>query len=340
MPHYTCLYCKVTMADPICPSCNAFLTDDVPLAESAMKPLRVALPSLLDWCTAFGHWGDVFMCCGVMQAYMRQTGQEKVNVLYVGPDIEIVDWLEMQPFVDQVIGVRITDEEGKYSKFWQATLQPDTVPEIWLGVLHEVFRGLPKPEQFTQTHVNHVWFETRVGLPAQMWTGAVLPKSAREKAGELLHKLKCSEKFWHIHPNSTASEKHGNHWPHWSAAIEWLVEKTPHVYVLTGLNEIPYLPKSPRLVNLIGETKTNLEVLGVSDFAQGIISTPNNVAHWSVIAGQKCLCVGNKATQFLSSYYRRFLQRGERLTYLNVDTPFSVFQGAACAFLEPEPTVI
>jgi hypothetical protein len=124
MPHFTCQYCYITMADPICPSCNRFLTDDVAVAESAMKPPRVTLPKHIEWCSAFGHWGDVFMCCGVMKAYMRQTGQDKVNVLYVGPDIDIVDWLEMQPFVGEVLGVKMTDEQGKYSKFWQATLHP------------------------------------------------------------------------------------------------------------------------------------------------------------------------------------------------------------------------
>lgn len=338
MPTYTCNQpkCRWTTREPICPSCNRFLTEDVAVAEAAMKPPSVELPDTLDWCSAFGHWGDVFMCCGLIKSYMKQTGQEKVNVLYVGPDIEIVDWLEAQPFADQVIGVKVTDEEGKYSKFWQATLTPGGVPEMWLGVLHEVFRGLPKAEQFVQTHVNHYWFETKFGLPAQLWHGGVLLEKAMASAGELMQSIipVRPPTLFHLHPNSTMSELRHNHWPHWSAAIEWLIEKTPHTFVMTGLNEIPFLPKSPRLINLVGKTKSNMEVLAISGFCDGVISTPNNIAHWSVIQKQKCLCLGNKATQFLSSYYRRFLQRGERLTYLNVDAPFSSFQGTACEWLE------
>ena len=335
-PPYSCVQCQFTVPQPICPSCNRFLTEDVAVAEAAMKPLGVDLPTKIEWCTAFGHWGDVFMCCGVMLGYMKRTGQKKVNVLYVGPDIDIVAWLEAQPFVGRVLGMKMTDDEGKYSKFWQATLTPGTVPEMWLGVLYESYRGLPKPEQFVQTHVNHFWFETRLGLPAQVWNDGTIPEDHRQKAGMLLHDRlnRKPPKLYHLHPNSTASELANNHWPHWLAAIEWLIEKTPHTYVLTGLNHIPFLPQSPRLVNLIGKTKSNMEVLAISGFCDGVISTPNSVAHWSVIAKQKCLCVGNKATQFLSSYYRRFLQRGERLTYLNVDTPFSGFQGAACEWLE------
>lgn len=332
-PPYSCSQCQYTVPEPICPSCNRFLTEDVELAESLMRP-AMAQQKPMEWCTAFGHWGDIFCCVGVMKAKMKQTGQEKVNVLYVGPDMNIVDWLQLQPFVDEVIGIK-SDNGDFYKKFWFATSRPDSEPMLWLGMLWEQIRGLPGPEKFTQTHINSQWFETRTGLPAQLWHGGVLPEKEAMAAGELMRKhLPIKPKtLIHIHPVSTWSEAANNHWPHWLAAIEWLIEKTPHTYVLTGLHPIMFLPQSPRLVNLIGETKSNLEVMTINSFCDGIISTPNNVALWSVIEKQKCLCVGNLATQFLSSYYRRFLQKGENLTYLNVDTTFSGFQAAACEWL-------
>lgn len=333
---YNCNYCHLTLTEAICPRCNRFLTDDVAIAEACMKP--IAPPDKpIEWCTAFGHWGDVFCCAGVMRSLMARSGQEKVNVLYVGPDLAIVDWLELQPFINRVMAVK-SDNGDFYKKFWGATSRPDSEPEVWLGILWEVMRGLPKAEQFTQTHINSRWFETRTGLPAQLWHGGVLPDEDRMRAGMLLQDALPNRPrlLYHLHPVSTWSESSHNHWAHWLAAIEWLVEKTPHTYVLTGIEEIRFLPQSGRLVNLIGKTKTNLEVLAISDCCDGVISTPNNVAIWSVIARQKCLCVGNLATQFLSSYYRRFLERGDRLTYVNVDVPFSGFQGAACEWLEGE----
>jgi len=324
------------MPVPICPSCNRFLTEDVVLAESLMKPIK-APERPMQWCTAFGHWGDIFMCVGVMKAMMAATGQEKINILYVGPDLNIVDWLLLQPFTGEVIGIK-SDNGDFYKKFWYATSRPDSEPMAWLGMLWEQYRGLPSADAFTQTHINSQWFETRTGLPAQLWHDGIIPQKDATAAGQLMQKvLPIKPKtLIHLHPISDWSESVNNHWPHWLAAIEWLIDKTPHTYLLTGLHPIMFLPKSPRLVNLIGKTKSNLEVLTISNFCEGVITTPNNLAHWSVIQRQKCLCVGNLATQFLSSYYRRFLQRGERLTYVNVDCTFSGFQAAACEWLEPE----
>ena len=266
---------------------------------------------------------------------MAHTGQEKVNVLYVGPDIAIVDWLELQPFVGQVIGIKSTEGDF-YKKFWGATTQPNSEPETWLSLLREQMRGLPKANQYTCTHINSSWFETRTGLQAQLWKGGILPQESHLFAQDILRRTIPIRNgaVYHLHPVSTWSESANNHWAHWLASIEWLVEKTPHTYVLTGLENIPFCPKSPKLINLVGQTKSNLDVLAISQECDGVISTPNSVAIWSVIAGQKCLSIGNFATQFLTSYYRRFLERGETMTYLNVDCTFSKFQAAACEFLE------
>lgn len=351
MATYTCNSpkCLFTTRDPFCPQCNQFLTDDLDVCESVMKPPKA--PEKLEWCTAFGHWGDVFMCCGLMKNLMRQTGQEKVNVLYAGPDMDVVSWLKAQAFVDKVCGIEAKDNE--YRDFWGATTQPSNAVKDWAQYLKVPFLTiedalsedgsvgtLPTLGQITQTHVNHNWFQTKFGLPAQMWTGGELPNEAHVTAHMLLREAMPIRRgqVYHLHPVSTWSELAGNHWPHWAAAIEFLIEKTPHTYLLTGLEKLPFLPKSPRLIDLTGETESNLEVLAMSDFCDGVISTPNSIAHWSVVRGHRCLCVGNKATEFLTSYYRRFLQRGEKLTYLNVDTSFSGFQGAACAFFEDGET--
>lgn len=327
---YSCPQCLWTIAEPICPGCNQFLTDDMALVESYMRPPDDPRREI-EWCTAFGHWGDVFVCCGVMQRLMRYTGQSKVNVLYVGPDLGIVDWLRQQSFVAEVIGIKITNAtEGTYSKFWQVTARPNTEPDDWLPFLKGQVEYLPKWYKYVQTHINFAWFKTRDGMQVQLWHGGKLPASAHKWAHDTLCE-RVGERtgpLIHLHPVSTWSEAAKNHWPHWTDAITWLLANTPHTFVLTGQEPIPGLPRSERLVDLIGLTPTNLEVLAVSEACGAVISTPNNVALWSVIQRQKALVVGNKSTQFLTSYYRRFLQSGERLTWLNVDAPFEKFTEA------------
>jgi hypothetical protein len=330
---FTCEACYLQSAQPYCTGCNKFLTDDVKVAESVMNAPKCPTEAL-KWLTAFGHWGDVFCCCGMMKEFLRQTGQERVNVLYVGPDMAIPAWLREQEFVESVIALN-SGKEG-YEKFWGATTNPGGSVKSWLPILWDADSPLPQKDDFTQTHINYAWWETVGGMPAQVWHGGKLPVEAHIAMDELLQEVLPIRggKVYHIHPVSTWSELAGNHWTHWLAAMEWLVEKTPHTYLLTGLEKMEFLPKSPRLINLIGKTATNMEVLALSDFCDGVISTPNSIALWSVIKGQKCLCVGNKATQFISSYYRRFLEKGERLTYCNVDTPLSRFQATACEFLD------
>lgn len=335
MAHYTCDTCHLQSRQPFCSGCNQFLTDYVNIAESVMRPAKCPTETVKH-VTAFGHWGDVFCCCGVIKEYLRQSGQEKANALYVGPDMNIARWLGEQPFIQSVIALKSSNEDDGYKKFWGATTKPGSTVKTWLPYLWENYSPLPGLDDYTETHINYGWWETMGGFPAQVWHGGYLPSSAHLTAQEILRdNLPIrTGKVYHIHPVSTWSELAGNHWAHWLAAIEWLVEKTPHTYLLTGLEQMKFLPKSPRLINLIGKTATNLDVLALSSYCDGVISTPNSVAIWSVVAEQKCLCIGNKATEYMTSYYRRFLEKGENLMYCNVDTTFSGFQAAACAFLE------
>lgn len=332
MPRYNCADCRMVGPRPWCHGCNSFLTEDVAEAESIMKPLRTAGP--IEWATAFGHWGDVFCCVGVMQAHLRATGQDTVKVLYVGPDMSIVEWLEQQPFVSEVFGIK--SEKDDYREFWGMTCKPGSDVDDWRPLLRKTVTAVPPADKITQTHINHSWFETIGGLPAQMWTGGVLPDISRMWAQETLARIVPvrTGPLIHLHPVSTWSAGTSEHWAHWLAAIEWLTERTPHTYVLTGLEKIPHLPKSPNLINLTGHTPSNLEVLAISEACDAVISTPNSIAIWAAVQGQKALVVGNNATASLTSYYRRFIQRGAGVTYLNVDTPFSRFQAAACAFLD------
>jgi hypothetical protein len=328
---YLCPGCKTEKIEPICDECGIFLTDDLRAAEAFMTPMPLQIEPM-EWCTCFGHWGDVFACVGVIREKMRQTGQATVNVLYVGRDLAIVDWLRLQPFVGEVIGLRSHDDHF-YRRFWYVTTRPDVTAEVWLGMLHEVVRGLPEAKAFTQTQVCTRWFGTRDAMPALLWGDARLPDPAQNAAYELMEPIRGAQAIYHLHPLSTWSEGANNHWPHWLAAIEWLIERTPYTYVLTGMHDIMFLPKSPRLVNLIGRTSSNLDVLAISRLFDGVISTPNSVALWSAIDQQKLLCVGNLATGNLTSYYRRFIEKSLEATYTNVDTSLSAFQARVCGWL-------
>jgi len=331
MAQYTCTQCRWTLETPLCPGCNQFMTDDIELVESFMG--GVDLPERpITWTTAFGHWGDAFMCAGVMKAMLKHTGQPLCNVLYVGPDPSIADWFREQEFVCDVIAVKITGVDV-YPRFWQIAARPGTEPADWLAVIQPIEPNLPDPCKVTQTHINMKWFHKQA---VQLWHDAKLPESARRWArnASIENGLDGPGKVIHIHPVSTWSETSQNHWPHWKAAIERLLLTTPHTYVVTGLQPIDRLCENHRLVNMIGKTPGNMEMLALSERCDAVISTPNNVALWSVIQKQKAFCVGNMASKFITSYYTRFLMRGERMKYMGVDTEFDDFLNAVYPWLE------
>jgi flavin-binding protein dodecin len=274
-----------------------------------------------------------------MLRLMQYSKQKKVNVLYVGPDLTIADWLRQQSFVHRVLAIRFTDDHGKYSKFWGAAGRPNADPNVWLEFLFPEWNEpepLPKWYQYTQTQVNFTWFRTREGMKSQLWHDGKLKQDAYAWARNALCERGLKRRILpgepmliHLHPVSTWSESAKNHWPHWIAAMEWMIANTPHTYLLTGQQEIPYLPECDRIVNMIGSTPTNMEVLALSEACDAVISTPNNVAIWSVIQRQRAFVIGNKATQYMTSYYRRFLQSGENLTWLNVTETYDAFTKSA-----------
>lgn len=348
MQHYSCPQCLFTFSTPLCPSCNQFITDDLDAVEGIMEPIEPPREPIR-WCTAFGHWGDIFACCGQILRLLELAGQERCSVLYVGPDLGIVDWLRHQRFVDQAIGVWITNADA-YPRFWQESVRLGSEPWDWLPLLppqpeqlppngaRELppngVRELPPWWQITQTHINTHWFQH---VPAVLWHGGRLPASARAWAQQAFcEALGQGERVIHLHPVSVWSEAPENHWPYWRRAIEWLLAETPHTYLLTGLQPIPGLPAHPRLVDRIAQAPGNMHALALSELCDGVISTPNNIAIWSVIQRQKALVAGNLATQLLSSYYTRFLRRGERMTYLSLETSFDEFTDAATAWLRSE----
>lgn len=366
---YTCRHCMITVESVLCPSCRQFLSNNLDVVEAGMRPLEMPRRGL-DWFTSVGHWGDVFMCVGHIKRLLELAGLERGNVLYVGPDLKIVEWLRAQEFVDEALGVRITNADI-YPEFWIKSVEVGVEVRDWLPILEPLCNDLPAWWQVTQTHINAHWFHC---VPAALWHGGRLPGSAWAWAEGALASRKDAKAprnaqrgevgagargWWnaiggagkrgvgslapgsdplliHLHPVSVWSETAENHWPFWVRAIEWLLEETPHTYVLTGQKAIEGLCPHPRLVDLIGQTPGNMEVLAISELCDAVISTPNNIAHWSVIQRQRALVVGNAASRHLSSYYTRFLRRGDRMTYLGVDSSFAEFMAAARRFLTTE----
>ncbi len=327
MPQYTCKQCFWTVENPKCPGCGQFLTDDIDVVEGLMSPMEWD-GRAPEWFTAFGHWGDAMVCCGHMKRILELAGQERARVLYVGPDLSIVDWLREQSFVEDALGVEVSNATC-YPQFWQASVRQEAQPADWLKFLAPLKEGLPKWYEVTQTHVNHKWFHF---VPAQLWSGGRLPAEAvgwAEARASSLRREHNGTLLIHVHPISTWSEARENHWPCWKSALERLLLTTPHAFVVTGQERLEGMKNNPRLVDMTGRVPSNCHVLALSEACDAVLSTANNIALWGAIQGQESLVVGNKATKFISSYYTRFLMRGPRTKYLSVETDFEEFLTAA-----------
>lgn len=248
------------------------------------------------WATVAGAWGDVFCCCGNIKEILADKELESIGVIYYGRDAKIADWLRMQPWVREVIAIVQPDVDEMTRVFgYLCQCKPHHGRVMWQQMLKENNIEIEGTITYTQLCLA----EKR---SPKYWTGAVLPKASVDWAASITSKIEGP--FLLLNPLSIASNKMKDHWRFWSEAMVWLLENTRVPVVMVGENPIPGFEAYRYLVDASGQSKSMCDVLALAELSSGIISTSNNLAHYSTICEKKSVIVAARTLGTDTFYHR------------------------------------
>ena len=257
--------------------------------------------------TACGVWGDIIVGLGYFKHHIGSG-----EILYLGNNKQVTDYLECQPFIKRVINVPVTNEED-WKKYWIYTVfgyAVDHDPNYHIEVKDPFFRAGYKESQFTITHLHQ-----ELALPEQpiyQWEGNDLPKYAKDWAKEFAKTL--PENFILFQPFSFNSNRPQDHWPHWDQLASMITSYTNQNLVLIGHGWLPGIANrsknilSDKIINLYEKIPSMLHVFALAEYAGGIITTSNSLGHWCQIANIPCVIICNTKSSRPHYIYRRVLE--------------------------------
>lgn len=286
----------------------------------------------IKWGTAFAHWGDTFAALSQAKYILDHQGGEKCSIIHCGNDPNIAEFCEAQPWIDRAINLYPADYHSIYKTACEQNGRPETyIPRLAKAAAEAGITGFPRIEDVTSTHHIYVYGTNYRARPLQK---AELPLSSMFWAEEWWDSQDFQGRAFLLHPSSTWSHSWEGHWPHWRQAVDWLLDYTSDTYILTGQNDV-IERKHPRLINLIGATSSNSDVLALAEMAEGVISTCNNLSLWTVIQGLPGLICGNSAIKNHINYFRRFIDRPPNY-FIPVEASFEDWVAVAKKWL-PNP---
>lgn len=275
--------------------------------------------------TVVGAWGDMLAALGNM-SLLRKQGMDDFTVIYYGYDPKIKDFLEIQYGVKEVKHYLPVSPDSYYL-ICAIACATDCSPLEWLKLVDPnlEFKGTLIP-----THVS-------IGLHRN-------PICVRD--------FTCNLPYEHqgfdiptilFQPYSVQSSPLDFHWPHWMNALDWLLDKfTKMQVVVCGLkigkcvngDEVPFpeLPTHKRLINMVGQTESMMDVFAIADKAEMIVTTNNCLSMWSLLNGMGATVMHKKSKY---PYYLKWID-----CYPNAVLPFEAtledFQDEALAYAYQE----
>jgi len=257
------------------------------------------------WALAIGNWGDVLACFGNALA----ADALPFGVLYAGPYPEITAWLRRQPGVAEVIEIQFPEGrtrtgEGSYQLLCEVACVQYRPAVEWLAWLVQDMGGLDIPlENIITTHIGASHSDHMI---PQYFHRTVLDWTAHQWAESQLRSRRGPRRYL-LHPISTESCPEDNAWPHWGAAINWLLAETPHLYFLTGYGwDGNRFGEHERLVNLVNQSPTMEHVFALAEQCDGVITTSNSLSMWGVVRQIPTLVSCNS---HMNSYFTRWINR-------------------------------
>jgi hypothetical protein len=231
-----------------------------------------------NWAFAIGNWGDTLAAIGTTEAVLRRSGRERIGMLHFGPDPAISRFLAAQPWCTEARWIK-PDSHQHYCQVVALACDPRVPAERWMPELFQ-------PHGIDWRTVAATQLQWRAYDP-EIFTrphGLELAPEARQRAAELRASLgSARDRVYLLHPRSTDSCTWQGHWFYrrLASSLEYLLESTPHTYVLTGRGwSCPI--RHPRLVDLVGRQDSMMDVLALAERCDGMITTSNSLSMWSV----------------------------------------------------------
>jgi hypothetical protein len=269
-----------------------------PQPRPAKPPQDLALPSLPPgWATILGGWGDAIAGLGHVQQALRHTHGLQSGIIYYGFDPNCAEFLAAQPYVREVVHLLPKDRAEYVSIAAQASVAQgfDWLKKIGLD---------PVPDGIWAAHLDFTnpAGKTDICRPS----GLHWPAGVREAARERLKGVPAPRYL--LFPRSTESTSWAGHWPYWVSAITWLLEHTPHTYVLCGRewDQSAGLIEHERLLDLRGQCDSMAEIYALADRCEGVITTSGNLAVWAA-AMEKPAVICNNERMAEWSYFERWI---------------------------------
>lgn len=280
---------------------------------------------VLPWGCMSGMWGDIICYLGV---FRQRIGVG--NLIITCFDEDIVRFCAEQPFIKNIIWIKPESKQW-YDRMTDALCgSPAPYPDPQVEELRQI-AGLPKGTNIIKT----TWdFQFRESGIVPRWGGARVPIKYHEEALKLLEPLKdvptildiegypCDTKTYLINPYSINTCNLEDHWNRWAELIQYLYMLTPHNYVFVGHTIEFDLPDTPRLLNLVNKTSSNMTVFALAEHCWGTITTINSLAHYCKVAGLNQFVFNNKGSYMNRSSFPKFIEL-DSTPHVEYDAPFN-----------------
>lgn len=235
----------------------------------------------LPYFTTIGAWGDVLACYVNICHLMELLNLPKANILHYGFDQTIQDFFKIQENVQDVIHIK----PKSWKDYENIVADANTGDEHWVAKICD----LPV-KQVILGNLNQYVISKKV---TNRKANCLVPKS----------EIDVPEKSILFNPYSFQSCSFQAHWRFMPELLNFLVRETDWHVVLTGQEktyningeywDFPLVVNHPRVTNLVGKTESMMEVLSVANECQGIISTSNCLALWSIITNKPAIILMN-----------------------------------------------
>jgi len=257
--------------------------------------------------TAVGAWGDVIASYGNMVELLREKQLKSCDVIYLGRDDKIKDFLKIQDIVDNVLYIK--PHENQYV-------------EIAHAATHEQFdwSAYSKGKKVIETHITEDYLQGK-----------------KRKYNRFLCKLptsKCIESDKRkliVQPFSTHSVSPIEHWAFWFNAIEWVSERDWEVIVVGQKNgglrgrgfKFPDLSLLS-VTDMVGKTASMTDIFALVNDCDAVLTTSNCLSMWSIISNTPALVICNKLN-ITHDYYHNWIDH-EPNTILKTNICFETFK--------------
>lgn len=265
--------------------------------------------------TAIGAWGDTLAAMGYVEEVLDYFELDQIEMIHVGPDGNISKFLMQQKWCSNCRHLKM-EPNKEYAQLVDNACITNSDKMSWLPILqaHEIISG-EEIKLTIPTNISY-WASTLpiIKIPERPTLNSEYKDKARFRINTLREKQKPNEGIYILNPKSTQS----THWTsHWTFAnlpdiLEFLLEKTPHKYILIGQDWICDV-KHPRLITLIDQLESMEEAFALCNLSDGIISSTNSLSMYSVVQNIPALIMSASGWKDRNHYFARWTDRSPNI---------------------------